>query len=408
MLYRKILTKTFSNLTFSHRRSSYSCCKLSRSFSDSKFTSDNNDLPEDSKAAEVAKLLDDATTFSDAKDPNWAKNPYPDTAPVNLQKEPEAPKVLPNDNSIILFPGQGTLKIGKIKSYLRFPRVREMYSIANEILKYDLKKLSLEGPQKELNKTEFNQAATVVASLAALENLIEDRPNVLDNCRAVAGYSVGEFTALIFSGAIDFESGIRLVQHRAQAMANAAKRSKQGMMYVYTKAGSNIFQACKDAESWARDLGISEPVCRIAIYLHTQGKVIGGNDEALNFLMENSAKFGLKNIRRIPVSGAFHTPLMEPAIKHFKAMLYNTIIEKPRITVYANCNAEYYREPETIRKSLVKHLVQPVKWEQIIHKMYERPAGSTFPRTFDVGSDGTLKNTLKLINSKAWDWCYTV
>lgn len=102
--------------------------------------------------------------------------------------------------------------------------------------------------------------------------------------------------------------------------------------------------------------------------------------------MENSAKFGLKNIRRIPVSGAFHTPLMEPAIKHFKAMLYNTIIEKPRITVYANCNAEYYREPETIRKSLVKHLVQPVKWEQIIHKMYERPAGSTFPRTFDVGS----------------------
>lgn len=257
MLYRKILSKTFSNLTFTHR---CSCLNLTRSFSEK--SSSENDSSENTKTPDVAKLLEDATTFSDAQDPNWAKNPYPDTAPVNLQKEPEPPKVLPNDNSIILFPGQATIKVGMIKPYLRFPRVREMYDIANHMLKYDLKKLTLEGPQRELDKTEFNQPATVVASLAALEKLIEERPNVLENARAVAGYSVGELTALIFSGAIDYESGLRLVQERAHAMSKAATLTKQGMLYIYTTASANVIQICKDAENWARDLGVSEPVCR--------------------------------------------------------------------------------------------------------------------------------------------------
>lgn len=262
MLYRKILNKTFSNLTFAHHRYLSISCNLNRSFIDKSSSSLENNFPDDLKTSEVTELLENATTFSDADDSNWIKNPYPETAPVNLQTKTEEPKVLPNDNSVILFPGQGTLKVGMIKEYLRFPRVKEMYSIASEILNYDLKKLTLEGPQSELDKTEFNQIATVVASLAALEKLIEDRPNVLDNCRCVAGYSVGELTALIFSGAINYESGLRLVHQRAKAMAKASQYSKQGMLYVYTKAESNVSQSCKDAEAWARDLGFSDAVCR--------------------------------------------------------------------------------------------------------------------------------------------------
>ena len=258
MFQRKLWSKTFSNLTFVYRSPS---CNLNRSFSD-KSSNQNYQPPEDSKEAEVSKLLEDAATFSEVTDPNWATNPYPDTSPVNQQKEPETPKVLPSDNSIILFPGQGILKVGMIKEYLRFPKVKELFSISSEIVGYDLLKLCLEGPQKELDKTEINQPATVVASLAALEKLIEERPRVLDNCRAAAGYSLGELTALIFSGAIDYESGIRLVDKRGKAMAQATKESKQGMLFVYTRPDSSIHKICQEAEAWARDLGVEKPVCK--------------------------------------------------------------------------------------------------------------------------------------------------
>ena len=257
MYYRRFLSKTVSNLTSVFRSPS---CSLNRTFSDK--STQNCNIPEDSRETELSKLLENAATFSEAEDKNWATNPYPETAPVNQQKELEKEKVLPNDNSIFLFPGQGVLKVGTVQEYLRFPRVKELFSIANEILDYDLLKLCMQGPQKQLDKTEFNQPATVVASLAALEKLIEERPTVLENCRAVGGYSLGELTALIFSGAIDFESGIKLVKIRAKAMEKASEQSKQGMLFVYTRPEAKIYQVCKDAEAWARDLGVNEPVCR--------------------------------------------------------------------------------------------------------------------------------------------------
>lgn len=256
MFHRKLLSKTVSNLTFAVR--SPSC--LNRTFAEK--STENDKIPGDSRETVISKLLEDATTFSEAKDTNWATNPYPETAPVNQQKEPEKDKVLPSDNSILLFPGQGVLKVGMVQDYLRFPRARELFSIASEILEYDLLKLCLHGPQKQLDKTEFNQPATVVASLAALEKLIEERPRVLETCRAVGGYSLGELTALIFSGAIDFESGIKLVNVRGKAMEAASEKSKQGMLFVYTRPEARIHQVCKDAEAWARDLGVDEPICR--------------------------------------------------------------------------------------------------------------------------------------------------
>lgn len=99
---------------------------------------------------------------------------------------------------------------------------------------------------------------------------------------------------------------------------------------------------------------------------------------------------------------------MEPAIEPFKDALNGTVIEEPRISVLSNYSVKRYRDQKDIRKGLLKQLVTSVKWEQTLQKLYARPDGTPFPRTFDLGSGGQLKTILKNVNSKAWDWCYSI
>lgn len=218
---------------------------------------DNAGTP--SSEENVAQMLAEAATYSDAKDTNWATSPYPAGAPTG--EKIARPAIDPLDTCIMLFPGQGTIKVGAMKKYLRFPQARELFEIANEILNYNLLKLCLEGPQEKLNLTRFNQPATVVTSLAALEKLREERPTVFENCKVAAGYSIGELTALIFSSALSFEDGIKLVAVRGASMQYASEKSQQGMLSVYCTPKATIGQACEDAKKWARDNGVEDPVC---------------------------------------------------------------------------------------------------------------------------------------------------
>lgn len=209
----------------------------------------------------VSRLLKEAATYSDAKDTNWTTSPYPADAPIFVEEEVKS-NIDPLDTCIVLFPGQGTIKVGMVQKYLHFPQARELFEIANEILNYDLLKLCLKGPQEKLNQTYFNQPATVVSSLAALEQLREERPRVFETCKATAGYSVGELTALIFSGALSFENGIRLVSVRGAAMQYASDKCHQGMLSVHCAPQASLLQACKDAEKWAHDCGVEMPICQ--------------------------------------------------------------------------------------------------------------------------------------------------
>lgn len=209
----------------------------------------------------VSRLLKEAATYSDVKDTNWATSPYPADAPTSVEEEVK-PKINPLDTCIVLFPGQGTIKVGMVQKYLRFPQARELFEIANEILNYNLLKLCLKGPQEKLDQTCFNQPATVVNSLAALEQLREERPRIFETCKAVAGYSVGELTALIFSGALSFEDGIRLVSVRGAAMQYASNKLPQGMLSVYCTPQAALSKACEDAQKWAQDCGVQVPVCQ--------------------------------------------------------------------------------------------------------------------------------------------------
>lgn len=213
------------------------------------------------KTQEVLHLLEEAATFEGVKDKNWMTTPYPKDSPLNYNEDTKS-SIDPKNTSVLLFPGQGTIKVGMVKKYMDYPAAKELFQITNEITNYDLLKLCLNGPQKELNRTEFNQAATVVSSLVALEKIRAEDPKVFETCVATAGYSVGEITALILSGIITFEDGIRLAWTRGKAMQHASNLVPQGMLSVVYTPKTQLSKACTEAENWARDMGIENPICR--------------------------------------------------------------------------------------------------------------------------------------------------
>lgn len=243
--------------------------RLDRRLASRRFSDKSSGEPIDDKTDEspnVTELLQDAANFNEATDKSWSTSAYPDGAPSSIDDAPQREIKDPAESSILLFPGQGTLKVGMIKQYMRFPRVKDLYESASEVLGYDLAKLCLYGPQEQLNRTEFNQPATVVASLAALERLWEERPRAIEQCKAAAGYSVGEITALIFSGAIDIDDGIRLAGIRGGAMQTAAEATPQGMLTALCSPSAKVPKACSEAAEWALNMGVENPVCRYVAY----------------------------------------------------------------------------------------------------------------------------------------------
>lgn len=128
----------------------------------------------------------------------------------------------------------------------------------------------------------------------------------------------------------------------------------------------------------------------------------------MHFIEKNANKFGLSKLQRLPVLGAYHTSLMGPAIECFKIALDKIQLEKPRTVVYSNVTGQPHGTIDQIRKRLVQQIIRPVKWEQGIQRLYSRPAGMDFPRTFDVGSRGRMKTLLRLINMKAALKCQVV
>ena len=242
-----------------------------------------------------------------------------------------------SEKSVLLFPGQGAQFVGMGSKLLETPSVKELYDQASQILNYDLLKICLEGPKSVLDQTQYCQAATVVTSLAAVELLFRQSPQLVRNCMAVAGFSVGEITAAIFSGAISFGEGIQLVKVRGEAMQAASQLEESGMITVFFGADHELSFACEVAQEFVRrQHDIENPVCQVANHLYCGAKVLGGHTLALKFIEENKSDFKIRKVSKIPVSGAFHTPLMEPAVEPFRVALSNTKVQDPRVPLYSN------------------------------------------------------------------------
>lgn len=337
------------------------------------------------------------------------------------------PKIDPKETSIILFPGQGTQYVGMASKLMRFPEARRIFELANEVLGYDLLKLCLEGPVEKLNRTEHAQHAVMVSSLAALEQLKEERPKAIDSCVATAGFSLGEITALVFAGVMPFDKALRLVQVRANAMQMACDKAAGGMAMVLYAPDTEIGAACAKAQQWCVDRGVENPYCGVANYMYPHCKIIAGNIEAIEFLEKNSKALKIRRIKRLPVSGAFHTPHMETAVESFAKALKKITLEEPLIRVYSNVDGKPYKSVAHILKQLPKQvfkdkrkykmklhiypffqIVRPVKWEQTMHQMYERGQGQDFPRTFECGPGKGLLQVLEKVNAKAANTAFSI
>ncbi|CAN9508426.1 unnamed protein product [Ophioblennius macclurei] len=318
----------------------------------------------------------------------------PDVPQRRLRKEPSG-------RSVLLFPGQGSQFVGMGRGLLRFPNVKEMFSVAQKVLGYDLLALCLNGPEEELQKTVHCQPAVFVTSLAAVEMLHERNPKAIETCAAAAGFSVGEFAALVFSGAMDFAEALYAVKVRAEAMQRASELVPSGMLSVLGRPQAQYKHACLQAKEHCRSLGVEDPVCSVANYLFPDGRVIAGHQQALDFLQKNSRRLQFMRTKPLPVSGAFHTELMASAAEPLREVLRQVEVRRPEISVYSNVDGKRYMSESHVRRQLAKQLVAPVKWEQTLHEIYERAQGESFPHTYEVGPGKQLGATLHKCNRKA-------
>nr|CAI5843958.1 unnamed protein product [Callosobruchus analis] len=191
-------------------------------------------------------------------------------------------------------------------------------------------------------------------------------------------------------------------------MQLASETYKGGMMTVIYGPDSKLKYACLKAKEWALDRGDPLPECKIASYLSPNSKVVAGSQSALDFLEKNYKEFHIRRVMRLPVSGAFHSEIMRPAMETFKRALAKTEISNPAVTVYSNVDGKRYRNADHIRRQLPKQIMFSVKWEQFLHYVYSRDPSEYFPRTFEVGPGTSLKAMLKQVNAKAWEECYNV
>lgn len=332
--------------------------------------------------------------------PGSPSSETPDLGP-DIEKQ-RRPKKDPGDCSVLLFPGQGSQFVGMGRGLLKYPNVKEMFTVARKILGYDLLSLCMEGPEAELMKTVHCQPAVFITSLAAVERLNQENPKAIETCVAAAGFSVGEFAALVFAGSLNFAEALYAVKVRAEAMQRASELVASGMLSVIGRPQAQYKYACMLAKEHCKSQGMEEPVCSVANFLFPDGRVIAGHQKALDFLQQNSRNFQFIRTKPLPVSGAFHTELMQSAAEPLRDVLRQVEVRRPEINVYSNVDGKRYMNESHVRRQLVKQLTSPVKWEQTLHEMYERTQGKRFPHTYEAGPGKQLGATLQKCNRKAY------
>lgn len=265
-------------------------------------------------------------------------------------------------SSIIVFPGQGSQFVGMGRRLLTVPKVERMFELASKVLGFDVLDTCLNGPKSELDKTNKCQAAVFVCSMAAVEYLKHTNPDAVRHCYATAGFSIGEYAALVLADAITFEDALRVIKVRSEAMQKASEAVLSGLMSVFLTRESRLNLAMLAARKWCNErLRLTVPIeCEIANYLFSECRVIGGNREALDFIELNKDEFKLKRVKRLAVSGAFHTRLMLSAEDDLRKVVQTLKINMPLIQFYSNYTANLCMSPENIRRNLVKQVLTKV------------------------------------------------
>ncbi|MDA3817980.1 MAG: ACP S-malonyltransferase [Prolixibacteraceae bacterium] len=254
-----------------------------------------------------------------------------------------------------VFPGQGAQYPGMGKDlYENSDIAREMFDKANEILGFEITKIMFEGTADELKQTKVTQPAIFLHSVI-LSKVLGDKfkPEM------TAGHSLGEFSALVAAGALSFEDGLKLVSKRALAMQKACEVEPSTMAAIVGLDDETVEHVCNETE------GIV-----VAANYNCPGQlVISGAVDAVKNACESLKEKGAKRALILPVGGAFHSPLMEPAREELAAAIEATNINKPVCPVYQNVDAKPHTEPSEIKANLIAQLTEPVRWTQTVKNM---------------------------------------
>ena len=280
-----------------------------------------------------------------------------------------------------VFPGQGAQYSGMGKDlYDNHQQARERMNRANEILGFRLTDIMFEGSDEDLKQTRVTQPAIFLHSVISAQLMTTYKPDM------VAGHSLGEFSALVAAGVLGWEDALRLVSERALAMQEACEMQPGTMAAVLAMADERVAEICDSIDDIV-----------VAANFNCPGQVVisgslTGVDLACKALKEGGAKRALK----LPVGGAFHSPLMQPAAERLEKAILATTFGTPQCPVYQNVSAKGETDKEVIRKQLLQQLTSPVRWTQSVEQMIAD--GAT--EFYEFGPRDVLKGLIKKINSE--------
>jgi len=283
-----------------------------------------------------------------------------------------------------MFPGQGAQYIGMGKDlYDNSPEAKAVFDSVEDILPgFDLKRLCFEGPIEKLTETANSQVAILVASIAALRVLEIVGNGLKPFPTACAGLSLGEYSALVASRALEFPDALRLVRRRGELMEQAARNNPGAMASILGIAADDLKGVCEESGAEIANLNCPGQI------------VISGKKDAVQKAMALAEKKGAKKSILLNVSGPFHSSFMKEAAGEFRLELDKTRFSAPAVPVVSNVTADYEKTPEAIKENLVKQLYSPVRWEESIIKISREGCG-TF---FEIGPSKVLKGLLRRIN----------
>lgn len=280
-----------------------------------------------------------------------------------------------------IFPGQGSQFPGMGKElYNSSDKAKQMFEKANQILGYEITKIMFEGTEEELKQTKVTQPAIFLHSviLASISN--DFKPEM------VAGHSLGEFSALVANGTLNFEDALKLVYKRAMAMQKACEINPSTMAAILGLEDAKVEEICKS---------ITEEIVVAANYNCPGQLVISGTMKGIEIACAKMKEAGAKRALPLPVGGAFHSPLMEPARVELEAAIQSTNFNKPICPIYQNVNASPATDVNAIKNNLIAQLTAPVKWTQSVQNMVKD--GATI--FVECGPGKVLQGLVKKVSS---------
>lgn len=286
-----------------------------------------------------------------------------------------------------LFPGQGAQIVGMGKDiYEKYEIARKIYDEASKISGIDIKTLCFEGPEEELNKTKNTQIAILTTSLAILEVL--KSKNI--NAEIATGLSLGEYGALIYSGIISFEDGIKLIKQRGYYMANLLPKEEYSMAAVIGLDSKKIEEVCEKMRENGKFVVIANYNCSIQT-------VISGESSAIDEAIEKLGEIGAKRVVKLKTSGPFHTIKLEKAKQEYKKELEKIEFNKGKVKVIKNIDGTFYNENDNICEILANHIISPVRFDKTIELMNKEKVDEYI----EIGPRKTLTTFVKKDNKLA-------